>query len=556
MVAGYYAKRAGGLGKTSEPRAEGVQLRDHVGGTCQICFFLGGSRCHGIAKGRLAMTGRHLMSSDERTQLLFLFDTNVLIPAEPTGQDFIESRTKIVTDLSRLIAQAAGQIAVHPQVFRDIGRDNDPKRRKIRSTLLRRYAQVPSVPLPAELLQELGTVHEDSHDWVDFHLLGSLLGNDADFLVTEDVRLRRRGERLGVGERVLSVSDALGMMWALCDRRPSTPPSVIHGCVSDFDQADALVLRATDGQCNASPADLHARAMAAVAPDGALCALCTFTDETPGTCQLYGKLLSLDNWLIGEGRWEHAYDELLLGALLAFATANAYEWVVTPENQCEPRIVEFLADFGFQSAAGFLTKPLAPSGDQRSLAPLAFHKRYGPQNVKVEGAAIHLVPIWPAYHARLFPEAEPQLALMSGHEVIGNGIRKTYLCNSRTSRVKAGDLVLFYRTVSQTVAAVGVVETAERHDSLPAALRALGARTVYSSEEVRQRLARGSVLVVGFRYAGLLRKPIALRELVSSGALSGPPRSIVTVPTAAREWTESMLSEGTFRSWTGGLPQC
>src|ERR1700730_15408199 len=87
------------------------------------------------------------------------------------------------------------------------------------------------------------------------------------------------------------------------------------------------------------------------------------------------------------------------------------------------------------------------------------------------------VPIQPDYHRRLFPEIafgrdlplfpkeEFGLILAHGQErTPGNTIRKVYLCRAKTTRIRPGDLLLFYMSkddryaASQSITTVGVVE--------------------------------------------------------------------------------------------------
>src|SRR5262245_57876497 len=87
------------------------------------------------------------------------------------------------------------------------------------------------------------------------------------------------------------------------------------------------------------------------------------------------------------------------------------------------------------------------------------------------------VPIRPDYHRRLFPEiafgAELPLfpattfAPMLAHGSVstpGNTIRKVYLCRAKITRMRPGDMLLFYMSkdesyaASQSISTVSIVE--------------------------------------------------------------------------------------------------
>lgn len=163
----------------------------------------------------------------------FLIDTNILIPLEPTAASNVESGTARAANLARLVSEGNHRLLLHPESATDIARDRDVDRRSLRQVLASKYVRLEQPPDCEAIEAVVGRPDVDSHDWVDHHLLAAVFANAVDYLVTEDGRMRRKAVRLGIGDRVLSVDDAIGLLEAMSEVHPPPPPSVelrpLHG---------------------------------------------------------------------------------------------------------------------------------------------------------------------------------------------------------------------------------------------------------------------------------------------------------------------------------------
>jgi hypothetical protein len=62
--------------------------------------------------------------------MIFLIDTNVVIPLEPTSQRDIVSETRLYAHFVRKIQETGQRVMVHPQQMKDIERDTSVARRE------------------------------------------------------------------------------------------------------------------------------------------------------------------------------------------------------------------------------------------------------------------------------------------------------------------------------------------------------------------------------------------------------------------------------------------
>lgn len=506
---------------------------------------------NGRAYNRLVTRSRDM---DMTAHFRFLIDTNVFIPVEPTATEHVEALTAPIADLERLIHETRNELLVHPELYRDIGRDRDPERRHLRLVLANKYARLRRPPAVSVVEPVLGVVDPSSHHWIDHHLLAALAGGAVDFLVTEDSGIHRKAAQLGLEDRVLTVADALEMVLRLYVAVPPALPAVRKVDGRGLDPRDpvfASIRRDYEG-FDAWLEKVRAENRAAWIIDGSsggYGGVCIVKDESPGTYGMYGSVLKVCTFKVSDAHEGYRYGELLLKALFDYAEANSHDWLyltVLPEPD-KQYLIGYVKEFGFEYRGRtendrelVLVKPRRfTESDLASLSPLAFHVKFGPPAVKWEGCGAFIVPIRPEFHDRLFPEADPQMNLFSGSEPHGNAIRKAYLSKANISLLQPGDLLYFYESRGGLgVTTAGVVEEVFSLSDPQGIVRAVGKRTLYSFDEIVKLAAEASagVLAVNFRQAKVLDGPVGLSQLVANGVVAAAPQSIQTVPKEGARW--------------------
>ncbi len=157
----------------------------------------------------------------------FLIDTNVFIPLEITSHDDFEKKTPLALELARQVSHTKQQLYLHPIQKEDFKDDKNDERRKVRGIIFDKYLSLAAPPVVSPILEEkLGFVPKISNDWVDHNLIAALYGDAVDYLVTEDLRLIKKVELLGLKNRVASITEAITIIRDLLDVSPSPPPAV------------------------------------------------------------------------------------------------------------------------------------------------------------------------------------------------------------------------------------------------------------------------------------------------------------------------------------------
>jgi GNAT superfamily N-acetyltransferase len=485
--------------------------------------------------------------------LKFLIDTNVLIPLEPAAPEQVEAMTEPALGLLRSIEEAGYQLLVHPDTMTDIGRDHEDARRRLREMLFKKYLPLPAPPpIPEEWEQRLGRPSVGTNDWVDHRLLAAVRANAVSVLVTEDRRLHKKAERVGLKHRVATIGDALALVQGLRHRFAQPPPAVEFTYAHDVDVGDPFFdsLRGDyDGfddwlrKCQ----EEHRRCWVVRAQGRRLAALCLIKDEVKAL-GLEGKLLKLCTFKVSPEHRGRRLGELLLKSVFEYASLNRHDFIYVTAFEKQGELVSLFEEFGFHehgrsdSSELVLVKQLRQASNESGLSPLEFHVRYGPPSMRFAEPAF-VVPIEPRFHHLLFPDADDQLGLQAGSHPFGNGLRKAYLCKAPIRQIGPGAPLLFYLSHSKkAVTVVGVAEeTLVSRDAEEIASN-VGKRTVYSMREIEEFCSSGEVLAIFFRQAMRVEpKPISLTELVQNGVLRAAPQSIVTVQQGGSEWLRQRL---------------
>ena len=488
--------------------------------------------------------------------LNFLLDTNVLIAAYPTDLGSVETDSDLAVELIRQANEHGHSTYSHPVAVQyDVGNIEDREVRTWRELLIAKHPhlQFPP-PIQPAISSECGEPKHGSNDWVDHHLLAAVVGNAVDFLVTEDRGVLKKGRRLGLGERVVDIEDAIAVIKVLAPR-PSSPLLLAR-------QVQAQVLDERSPFFDSLREDYSGfddwlakskrehRDAWVIEAGGELAAATIVKHETPADFNIEGQTLKIAMFKVSEGHSGLRYGELLLKSVFDFLSSNYYESAYVTVLPKHDRVISFFEEFGFerirtQSGLGeaVLVKSLVPRPDD-PLPALEYHVRYGPQHYRTDAPAF-IVPIKPKYHRILFPESEAQRQFeqMRESRPFGNSILKAYLSGSSTRSITSGSILYFYRSGDKRgLTVVGIAEQTLVASSANRIAAFVGKRTVYSRNEIEEMTANErDVLAVLFRQARTIESPIRAKRLTDARVWSRPPQSIMRIPEGGVDWIQSQM---------------
>lgn len=501
------------------------------------------------------------------SRLRLLLDSNVVIAVEPYS-GVLEAGIRSGARLLRLANEQGHLLCVAAATRDDLLEAKDPAQRAQRLAELEKFHLLEEVPVPAALVELVGSSIEGTNDHRDLRIIASLYAGAATHLVTDDYKLRKRAERAGLAERVMTLEDAAGLLAQFAPSEMPPPPRVTKPATytlrtddpifdslrSDYDGFDAWFEKVR--------AESETRRCYLIEEGDRHAALALLKPEDDCEYELQQPVVKICTFKVSTDHPDVKFGELLLKAILMDAAESPTATLYVEVLPSHPEVVGFLENFGFfdtgyrnDRGEHVLAKFLSPSAEESDadLTDLEFHIRYGPPALRC-AQQIFVVPIEPRWHDQLFPEQAPernseQLELFAtgapDTQPWGNALRKAYLCNSPTNQIRPGDVLLFYRSADQrSISAVGIVEDTLRSADPDEIVRFVGRRTVYSPQEITHmaRSVRG-VLSIRFRQDRFQDPPWRLEQLRAAQVLRGWPQSITKLTGARAEWVRERLAE-------------
>lgn len=471
-------------------------------------------------------------------RLRFLLDTNVLIPL----QDSYQILEKNLANFVRLANVGGHQLLYHPATIADFERDPDEQRRRRN---LQRIKQYPALDSTATC--PWNTPATGSNDACDNEILYALECDAVHALVTEDRGIHAKARGRGLQDRVYTIQTAEDWLRRLHEPRQVFLPNIqdvpLHSLTPllglDFFNSlrDGYPGRFDDWFRSKAREDR--RAWVYRDTNDVLTAICIYASQTDEQIndageRLAGQALKLCTFKVGETVRGRKIGELFLKAAFRYATENACEYLFIHANaERHDYLIRLLQEFGFEERGIYAGDVVLVKAHPRSapeplvLPPLEYTRRFFPHFRHDAAVQKFLVPIQPHFHETLFPDYNPhQQRLFGPIGNVGNAIKLAYLCHAQTNSIKAGDVVLFYRTLDEmAVTSVGVVDRFEVLEDSARIASLVSRRTVYSLAEIDE-MAKRRTKVILFRLVGHLTNSVPYDRLLGDNVVSGPIQSI------------------------------
>lgn len=489
-----------------------------------------------------------------------LFDSNVFFAAGVSKHE-LHQDAEIATRLMELAQKHDCPLFLAKATRDDIRQDQNLGRRKASQLRMRQWKVLEKVKPSQDLLKAAGLDGKLSHnDQVDAQVLATLNANAADFLVTQDRKLRQRAAQIGLGDRALSITGAIEVLEQLFGQAASFPT---------LEQVKGYQLDQNDPIFDSLRLDYHPdfdtwldkvrkehRDCYIVRTPGSdrLDALAILKIEEDQPHNLPGRVLKVCTFKVADHAAGAKRGELLLKGIFSYARTEDIDRMYVEVLPVHDSLVGVLGLFGFVNAGIrkapmeghepelVLVKEVQPPTTSGGLDPHEFNRLYGPQAILLD--RVFVVPIQPIWHNILFPEADPNLQLLAPSPA-GNALLKAYLSASPITKMTRGATLLFYRSGDiRAVTAVGVVDTTFRSKTASDIRRFVGQRTVYTDSQIEDMCDHGNtdVLAIRFRHDRVLETPWPLDMMIDRQVVSAPPQTIQQVrDEGALEWITERL---------------
>lgn len=220
---------------------------------------------------------------------------------------------------------------------------------------------------------------------------------------------------------------------------------------------------------------------------------------------------------------------------------NIFETFLTHYRKHEDRLIPLIESFGFEFM-GLLEerkgrmekeevylKKFIPK--EKDISSFNIAKKFYPSFIDSSSIRKFLIPIIPEYHDRLFPDFMKRQMRITDYSEInipGNAIKKAYLSHSSITKIRPGEILLFYRSHDQkAITSIGIVDREPFRTNEPDKVVAIvGQRSVYLYDEIKD-ITKKPVLVLLFRHHLNLPNPPDLNYLRNHKIIQYAPQSIM-----------------------------
>ncbi|MHA1648507.1 MAG: hypothetical protein ACTSVU_09670 [Promethearchaeota archaeon] len=473
-----------------------------------------------------------------------LLDTNIIIQREDPNPITAE-----IQELFQIMTRMGYKLRIHPKSIEEMERDKDHYRRDTNLTKIKTYEILKSPPDPfkdTEFIKKIGNP-SNSHDINDLWFLYCVFKNRVDFLITEDKKLISHATRIDLDEKVFSINEGIQFFKGyLGDSSILLPSSVKPMHVYDLDIKDPFFkslrkdynfdtwFKKTEVQ--------NRKCWVHFNSEKHLEALCIYKIENeilPFPDFPKKKRIKLSTFKVSKRGYK--IGELFIKASIQYAITNNINEIyltVFPKHQF---LRSLLIKFGFikigstSNTEEFYIKYLYYDEKKMKLEKKEINKSYlcYPCIYIKDQVNKFVIPIQPKFHNKLFsqnPFYTKNLDDFMGKIMLSaNTIQKVYLTHSNNRKMKAGDIIIFYRSKDKMrLTNIGIIDSI-KYDVVDYTdlLSLAGKRSVYTSKELKKNW-KGSTTVILFREHFFIKESTELNYeyLNSNNLIPGPIQTV------------------------------
>lgn len=471
-----------------------------------------------------------------------LLDTNIIIYREANKPPRQE-----IGILFRWLDQLHYQKCVHPKTIEEIRRHKDKTVVSAFEAKITNYHQLKTLAPESNAVSFIRAKFDrNDNDSTDTDILNEVFCKRVDFLITEDRKIHKKASELGILERIFTIDAFLEKVTAenpgLSDYKVLSVKKELFGNLNlrdtffdsfreDYKEFDDWFNRKSDEIayiCTSETSEIVAFLYVKVEGRNEY-----YSDIIPSFSP--AKRLKIGTFKVISNGYKlgERFLKIVFDNALRFSVEEIYVTLFDYTLE-QNRLIELLCDWGFkkhgvkQTDNGeevVLVRDFRPHVNKSN--PCESYPYLSSDSRKF------LVPIHPEYHTELFPDSI--LRTESPNDFIENkpnrnAISKVYISRSFERGLKAGDIVVFYRTASggsayytSVTTTVGVVQSVITDiRSEKQFIELCRKRSVFSDDKLREywnRRTSNRPFMVKFLYVYSFPKRMNLKALIDAGVI-------------------------------------
>ncbi len=480
-----------------------------------------------------------------------LLDTNIIIHREASkviNQD--------IGVLFNWIDKLKYEKFIHPATVEELNRNKDPQTVATMAIKIGSYNLIRNLAPTSEILEQVSKqIDTVANDENDTKILNEVFCDRVDILISEDKKIHTKALLLGISDKVFKIDQFL-------EKVTAENPNLVDYKVLAVKKVDFAQVDLQDTFFDSFREDYigfdkwfnkKADEIAYVCYSNNILSAFLYIkveEETENYSDIepnfkrkkrlkIGTLKVTSNgFKIGE-----RFLKIIFDNALQYNVSEIYVTIFDKRPE-QVRLIALLEEWGFNYFGNKTTatgdeKVYVKNFDRAQEINLLQPKKTFPF-ISLE-STVYIVPIYPQYHTELFPDSILRTESpinFTENEPHRNALSKVYISRSYVRNLKAGDIVVFYRTggIYQGVATTyGIVESVI--DNIPneiTFIQSCRKRSVFTDEQLKEHWnyrKNDKPFIVNFIYAYSFRKRPNLKWLNENGIIS----DILDMPRGFRE---------------------
>ena len=497
-----------------------------------------------------------------------LLDTNIVIHREASRILNVD-----IGVLFRWLDKGKYIKCVHPITIQEIEKNSNQETAKTLGVKLESYEVLKTTsPLLQQVIAVSDSIDVNQNDKNDTILLNEVYCERIEFLITEDKKIHRKAELLGISDRVFKIDSFLEKVVSenpdLVDYKVLSVTKKLFGEIKlsdsffdsfkeDYKGFDKWFLKKSDEIAYVTTNQGNILSFLFLKVEGKEE---NYSDITPIFTPK--KRLKIGTFkVISNGvRLGERFIKIIFDNAIQYNVDEIYVTIFDKREE-QKRLIGLLEDWGF-----FLHGTKITENGVELVYVRDFSPKFDSTNPKLtfpfisKNSNIYMIPIYPDYHTELLPDSI--LTTESPYDFVENqphrnAISKVYISRSFERDISKGDIIVFYRTAAKdrsayyssvittiAIAEGKIIDIFDENDFILKCRK----RSVFSDEELRKcwnRNPKYRPFIINFLYTHSFStgKRINRQRLLELGVISGTKDELRGLKRISKEQFELILKE-------------
>ena len=480
-----------------------------------------------------------------------LLDTNMLIYL--LDNEVLDNKVAKIT--KSLYDSDKYSIVVHPKTLAETDKIKDEKKKSIFKSKLNVYNIIDNPPRITDEFNNLVGI-KNENDKIDNEMLYAVYKNCVTFLITNDKELVKKGKKLNLGERVLSIDDALEIFKEDEKVIIQTPVFIKQEYLYNLNLEDEFFTslrmdyKGFDKWFEKKQRN-NAQAYVTQNQQNRVTSFLMLKEE--GKDEDYSsfdvplkpaKRLKVATFKVADTGKK--IGECFIKIMIKEAIEKNIDEIYVTTFERQESLIYLLKQYGFNLVTYKNTTKSDDTIEREAIFVKNIKDKSGYPFVQLNNQNIFIIPVQPKYHKLLFEEAEREFQISiddtQGINTSANAIKKAFISNAKIKKIKPNDILLFYASHDKkAVTTLGIVETTwNKFESQEEIFNIVRKRTAYNEIELMSETSLNS-LVIMFKHYITFNKPITYEFLLENKIVSGPIQGPMSIK---KELLEKIIIEG------------